>query len=102
MDNINTVTPEEVEKLIEEDKDIVIVDVREDEEVAQGIIKDAKHIPLEEIPHSTNELNKDKHYVFVCHSGRRSMTAASFMDERGFKVSSMEGGMKSWDGEVIV
>ncbi|WP_164668310.1 rhodanese-like domain-containing protein [Virgibacillus doumboii] len=102
MEHINTVTPEEVEQLIEEDKDIVIVDVREDEEVAQGMIEDAKHIPLDKIPHSTNEMDKDKHYIFVCRSGRRSMMAASFMDERGFKVSSMEGGMQDWDGEVIV
>ncbi|MGP4109245.1 rhodanese-like domain-containing protein [Virgibacillus sp. L01] len=102
MDDINEVTPKEVEKLIEEDNDTVVLDVREDEEVAQGKIPNAKHIPLEKIPHSMNDLDKGKDYVLVCRSGNRSMTAASFMDEHGFKVSNMAGGMMNWDGEVIV
>ncbi|MBP1950344.1 rhodanese-like domain-containing protein [Virgibacillus litoralis] len=102
MDHINEVTPKEVEKLIEEDNDTVVLDVREDEEVAQGKIPNAKHIPLEKIPHSMNDLDKGKDYVLVCRSGNRSMTAASFMDEHGFKVSNMAGGMMNWDGEVIV
>ncbi|WP_010532330.1 rhodanese-like domain-containing protein [Lentibacillus jeotgali] len=102
MDHINEVTPDRVKKLMNEDENMVVVDVREDEEVAQGMIEGAKHIPLDKIPHSTNVLDKDKHYVFVCRSGRRSMTAASFLNEYGFNVSSMEGGMKKWDGEVIV
>ncbi len=102
MDHINEVTPKEVEKLIEADNDTVVLDVREDEEVAQGKIPNAKHIPLEKIPHSMNDLDKGKDYVLVCRSGNRSMTAASFMDEHGFKVSNMAGGMMNWEGEVIV
>lgn len=102
MDHINKVTPKEVEELIEKDNDTVVLDVREDEEVAQGKIPDAKHIPLEKIPHSINDLDKGKDYVLVCRSGNRSMTAASFLDEHGFKVSNMAGGMMDWDGEVIV
>ncbi|MFB4169230.1 rhodanese-like domain-containing protein [Virgibacillus sp. JSM 102003] len=102
MDHINEVTPKEVEELIEKDSDTVVLDVREDEEVAQGKIPVAKHIPLEKIPHSLNDLDKGKDYVLVCRSGNRSMTAASFLDEHGFKVSNMAGGMMNWDGEVIV
>ncbi|SDQ30009.1 Rhodanese-related sulfurtransferase [Virgibacillus subterraneus] len=102
MDHINEVTPKEVENLIEKDNDTVVLDVREDEEVAQGKIPNAKHIPLEKIPHSMNDLDKGKDYVLVCRSGNRSMTAASFMDEHGFKVSNMAGGMMNWNGEVIV
>lgn len=102
MEGINEVTPKEVEKLIEQDEDVVVVDVREDEEVAQGKITNAKHIPLEKIPHSTNELDKSSHYILVCRSGGRSMTAATYLDERGFNVSNMTGGMMNWDGEVIV
>jgi len=102
MEHINEVTPDEVKKLMKEDDNTVVVDVREDAEVAQGMIEDAKHIPLEKIPHSINDLDKSKHYVFVCGSGKRSMTAASFLDEHGFNVSSMEGGMKNWNGEIII
>ncbi|SFD93136.1 Rhodanese-related sulfurtransferase [Lentibacillus persicus] len=100
MDHINTVTPEEVRKLLEEDDGTVVVDVREDDEVAQGMIENAKHIPLENIPHSTDKFDENSHYILVCRSGRRSLMAASFLEEHGFNVSNMEGGMLNWDGEV--
>lgn len=101
MSEINEVTPQEVEKMID-DENIIIIDVREDEEVAQGIIEKAKHIPLGEIPEAVAELDKDKSYILVCRSGARSMNASKYMDEQGFKVSNMKGGMLDWDGEVIV
>ncbi|GAA0588203.1 rhodanese-like domain-containing protein [Virgibacillus siamensis] len=101
MDEINEITPEEVEELLGNERD-VIIDVREDDEVAQGMIDGAKHIKLENIPHSLQELDEEKHYIMVCRSGRRSMMAAAFMDEHGYKVSSMAGGMLDWKGEVVV
>lgn len=102
MDHINEVTPKEVQQLLKKDEIVVVVDVREDEEVAQGMIEGAQHIPLEKIPNAAKELDKENHYVLVCRSGGRSMTAASYLDEHGFKVSSMAGGMIDWDGEIIV
>ncbi|WP_373893116.1 rhodanese-like domain-containing protein [Virgibacillus natechei] len=102
MGHINEMEPTELESRMKKDNDLVVIDVREDEEVAQGMIEDAKHIPLDQIPLSKDDLDQSKHYVFVCRSGRRSMTAASFMDEQGYKVSSMAGGMLKWEGEVVV
>ncbi|PAV27714.1 rhodanese-like domain-containing protein [Virgibacillus profundi] len=101
MDHINEIAPEEVEKLVDKEN-VVIIDVREDDEVAQGMIENAKHIALQNIPYSKDELDKSKDYIFVCRSGGRSMTAASYMDEHGFKVSNMTGGMLEWKGEVII
>lgn len=101
MPEINEVAPKEVEKLMNEE-DIIIIDVREDEEVAQGIIETAKHIPLGNIPEAVADLDKNKSYILVCRSGARSMNASKYMDEQGFKVSNMKGGMLEWEGEVIV
>ncbi|MFC4558582.1 rhodanese-like domain-containing protein [Virgibacillus kekensis] len=101
MDHINKVSPQDVERIIKEDNDIEVIDVREDEEVEAGKIPGAKHIPLAEIPESVSKLDKDKEYILVCRSGRRSMNAALYLDEYGYKVSNMTGGMLEWDGEVI-
>ncbi|GAB3047344.1 rhodanese-like domain-containing protein [Virgibacillus ainsalahensis] len=101
MNHIKEITPAELEEQMKKDDNLVVVDVREDEEVAQGIIENAKHIPLGEIPHAKDELDKDKEYVFVCRSGGRSMKAASYLDEHGFKVTNMAGGMLKWEGDVI-
>ncbi|HLR02060.1 MAG TPA: rhodanese-like domain-containing protein [Virgibacillus sp.] len=102
MEHIKEVTQQALRDRLKNDDNIVIVDVREDEEVANGMIENAKHIPLEKIPHSIDALDKSKEYVFVCRSGGRSMTAAAFMDEHGFKVSNLKGGMSEWTGDVVL
>lgn len=101
MDHINEIQPNDLEQMMKDDKNLVVIDVREDEEVAQGMIEGAKHIPLQTVPEAKEELDKNNHYVFVCRSGGRSMKAATYMQEQGFNVSNMTGGMLNWEGEVI-
>ncbi|MFS0751061.1 rhodanese-like domain-containing protein [Oceanobacillus sp. 1P07AA] len=100
MAEIKEISPEEVEK-IKDEKNVVLVDVREDDEVAQGIIDNAKHIKLGDIPQEYENLNKDKEYIMICRSGRRSYNASEFLQEQGFNVKNMSGGMLEWKGETI-
>lgn len=101
MDNIE-IQPEEVERKLAEDKNMVIVDVREEEEIEQGMIEGAIHIPLKKIPQSIDKFTNDKHYVFVCHSGARSAIATEFFDAKGYEARNMVGGMLAWRGEIII
>ncbi|MFC2947112.1 rhodanese-like domain-containing protein [Virgibacillus sediminis] len=100
MDNIKEIQPEELENRLNNGDDLTVIDVREDEEVEQGMIEGAKHIPLGEIPESVSSLDKADNYVLVCRSGRRSMNAANYLKEHGFKVENMAGGMLEWKGKV--
>ena len=102
MAEINIITPKELETKLEAGEKLEIVDVREQEEVQVGIIEGAKHIPMGEIPARLDEFDKDKEYIFVCRSGGRSGNVCYFMQEQGFKVVNMIGGMLDWTGEVIV
>ncbi|WP_080848258.1 rhodanese-like domain-containing protein [Cytobacillus gottheilii] len=77
-----------------------IVDVREDEEVAMGIIPGAKHIPLGQISARIAELVKQEHYYIVCRSGGRSSKACQFLIQNGFNVTNIAGGMLEWEGEI--
>ena len=101
MKKIQEITPLELEEIMDKDTNILIIDVREDEEVQLGMIEDALHISLQNIPNAVDKLQKSKHYVLVCKSGVRSYTAALFLKEKGFKVSNMVGGMLDWQGEII-
>ncbi|WP_077297662.1 rhodanese-like domain-containing protein [Virgibacillus pantothenticus] len=102
MVRVKELTPEEVEKkLAENDGIIELIDVREDDEVAQGKIPEITHIPLQQIPEKTEQLDKTKQYIMVCRSGRRSEKAAAYLQEQGFNVTNMVGGMLEWKGEVI-
>ncbi|MFD2759655.1 rhodanese-like domain-containing protein [Lentibacillus juripiscarius] len=88
-----------VEK-VKSKENLHIIDVREDDEVAQGKIPGAKHIPLGEIPERLNEIDKSNHYYMVCRSGGRSGKASEFLENQGFDVTNVDGGMLAWTEDV--
>ncbi|MGV3464261.1 MAG: rhodanese-like domain-containing protein [Heyndrickxia sp.] len=94
------ITPKEVETLIQEGKKLNIIDVREVDEVEAGKIPGAVNIPLGTIESCINELDKSAEYIMVCRSGGRSGRATQFLENEGFNVTNMNGGMLAWEGEV--
>lgn len=99
-DQIETIEPEQLKALIANEDQPVIIDVRENEEVASGMISGAIHIRLGDLPERYHELDPTQEYVVVCRSGRRSEKAAEFLQEKGFKVKNMDGGMLKWHGDI--
>lgn len=81
---------------VNERSDRLILDVREDDEVASGTIAGAVHIPLKEILVRLEEIPRDQEVVTVCRSGRRSLDAAEQLIGQGYTASSMAGGMIGW------
>ena len=73
-----------------------IVDVREGEEVREGMIPGAIHIPLGQLAARAGELDRERPVITVCRSGRRSAGAAEQLEDAGFDVVTMGGGMIAW------
>jgi rhodanese-related sulfurtransferase len=73
-----------------------IVDVRESLELVDGIIVGARHIPLGDLPHSHDALDKSTPVIAVCRSGRRSAAAAEHLAAAGFTADTMSDGMIGW------
>ena len=74
-----------------------LVDVRNDDEVARGIIPGAEHVPLAMIPVKSEALNGTNALVFYCHSGIRSAQAAAFIANKGHaQVFNLRGGILAW------
>jgi len=94
-------TPEELEAKVEAGEDLEIIDVREDDEVENGMIEGAKHIRMNEIPANLDYFDKEKEYIFVCHSGGRSQNVCYYMQEQGYKTVNLVGGMSHWTGEIV-
>lgn len=90
----------EVEMLLNEGKSVNIIDVREVEEVKEGMIPGAIHIPLGLLEFRLHELDKEKDYIMVCRSGGRSARAYELLESRGYTVTNMTGGMLDWNGET--
>ncbi len=84
------------------DSSISIIDVREDEEVAEGIIPGAKHIPMGEIPQRLDEIDKDSINYIICRSGGRSRNVSLFMEEQNYNVVNVDGGMLAWEEDTEI
>jgi len=75
----------------------LLVDVRNDDEVARGIIPGALHLPLAMLPVQFESLNGNQALVFYCHSGLRSAQAAAFIASKGRgNVFNLRGGVVAW------
>ncbi len=97
---MKTIDPQEVQARLEAGEKLSIIDVRESDEVAEGKIPDAMHIPLGLVEFRMNELDKDKEYLVVCHAGGRSARAVQFLESYGYNVTNITGGMLAWEGET--
>ena len=81
-------------------RDALVLDVREDKEVAAGRIPNAKHIPLGQLSGRLQELAKykEKPVVVNCRSGARSASACRVLAKNGFtEVYNLKGGIMAWE-----
>ena len=97
---MKTILSDEIIQLLDANEDLNIIDVREDFEVEHGMIPGAINIPLGQIPDRVGELDASKSYIIVCKGGVRSANACGYLEEQGFDVTNLEGGMMSYDGEL--
>lgn len=69
----------------------ILLDVRNQGEVANGQFKEFLHIPLDQLRDRIGELDSSKEYVVSCHSGLRSYIAERILKENGIKVKNLDG-----------
>lgn len=93
-------------KQLEEDNNSVVLDVRTQEEVNEGIIPNAIHIDIyrgQGFIYEIDQLDKAKNYYVYCKSGGRSAQACAIMNQLGFKNAfNLVGGITDWQGEVTI
>lgn len=91
-------TPEEAKKRMDEEPEVLIVDVRTQEEYSEGHIPGAILIPLDTIDFEPPELlpDLDAEILVYCRSGRRSRQAADQLIELGYTNVYDFGGIIDW------
>jgi UPF0176 protein len=110
--------PLELKQWLDEGRNIVLLDTRNDYEVKLGTFKNALTIPLDhfrEFPDAVRKLPadlKEKQIVMFCTGGIRCEKAGPFMEQEGFQnVYQLEGGIlryfeecggDHYDGECFV
>ncbi len=105
---ITELFPWDVEERVEKNRELLIVDIREQSEFAKFHIRDSLFVPrgiLEtaceaEYDDAISDLvnGREKEIVVICRSGNRSVLATQMMQELGFiHVSSMKTGLRGWN-----
>ncbi|MFD2213590.1 rhodanese-like domain-containing protein [Metabacillus endolithicus] len=100
MSEFKEISPEEVQKRVENGEKLELIDVREDEEVEAGMIPQAKHIRMNDIPEHLDALDKEKETIYICRSGGRSGNVCAYLQDKGYNVVNMTGGMLDYKGET--
>lgn len=97
------ISQEEAVRMMQEEADYLIVDVRTPEEYAEGHIPDAVNVPNETIGDSAPEALPDKEQILLvyCRSGRRSKAASEKLAALGYTKVYEFGGINTWTGEVV-
>lgn len=86
-ESFKNLTVEEVIILLEANPDIIVIDVRTPDEIAQtGAIENSINIDFKasDFKEKISALDKDKEYILFCKSGNRSGQASKIMAEMGF------------------
>jgi rhodanese-related sulfurtransferase len=85
------------QRLGENETGLVMLDVREPFEYAEGVIPGAVYIPMNDLPARMGELDKDAEIVVYCAHGVRSWHVAAFLMQNGFtNVSHLADGFAAW------
>jgi len=105
------ITVEELKEKMDQGKSILLIDVREDEEVQQGVIPGAKHLAMSGLPDNLEEfVDQIKGFegdcVLYCKAGARSEKVAQFIESEAAKdlnlreLSNLLGGYLDWEFKI--
>jgi hydroxyacylglutathione hydrolase len=94
---IKLIDPDELAELIEAG-DLLVLDVRDEDEFADAHIPGSVHLPYGELPDRHAELPRDRPIAAICSGGKRSGLAASILRREGFErvLHVANGGVGTW------
>jgi rhodanese-related sulfurtransferase len=95
------VTPRELRAALDEGRPLVVLDVREDFELALAALAGALHVPMRRVPERLGELDPAGEVVVLCHHGVRSAAVVRFLELQGFtRARNLDGGIDAWSVEI--
>ena len=96
---ITEVTPNDLARMLRSGEDFLLIDVRERDEQARGMIPGAVALPRGILEVNIDQVtrDKDRKLVLYCGGGSRSALAALNLKKMGFRnVASLAGGYGRW------
>ncbi|ULO05895.1 rhodanese-like domain-containing protein [Paenibacillus sp. 19GGS1-52] len=96
-----TLKSNEFKSEIEQSKNRLLLDVREQNEYKRGYIPSAKNIPLSQLEQRLGEIPMEQNILLYCQSGMRSKNAARVLQKNGYtRLAHLQGGVSTWSGKL--
>jgi rhodanese-related sulfurtransferase len=101
--SIKQYSPVDASAKVKKERNVVFLDVRNDKERKQSVIKGSYHIPVSYIKQREQDLKKfkDAEIICYCQTGSRSLNAASKLKKMGYNASNLSGGMLRWNASGL-
>lgn len=99
IDGYNNIDYNNLIKMIKEDKDVILLDVRSIQEYNEGHLNGAILIPLYELEKTVTNIipDKKKKIIVYCKSGIRSMKAIEVLLKKGYvNLYNLYGGLDNY------
>jgi len=95
--NYTSLDTEEAKTMLEDNKNVVLIDIRNRDEYNVEHLRGAKNIPLDQLDKRHEKLPRDKEIVVYCQTGGRSIRAIRKLEVAGFsQLYHMHEGLRGW------
>ena len=91
----------EIDNYIESYRNIMIIDLRNNQSYQKSHIKGAVNLPYEEMDSWISTLPKDKLLIFYCARGGQSMMVCRNLEPYGYQVVSIANGIAYYRGKYM-
>ena len=96
-----SIQPGELSRRIKRGDDLLLIDVREQEEFDVARVEGSRLLPLSRLGEWADTLDPERETVLLCHHGIRSAQACAVLSRQGFnKLYNLAGGIDRWSTEV--
>lgn len=97
VDSLNLISVQDLKDKIKRNEEMILLDVRGNEEWDEGHIEGAKHIYVGHLEENLGKVPRNSPIVVYCDSSRRSSIAASILKRNGYRdVYNVLGSMTAW------
>ena len=100
LNGVELLTKEELAKRLRRNKDeLLVLDVRPEQEYAAGHVPGAMSIPVAELKRRLKELPKNKEIVAYCRGSFCAFApeAVRYLDKKGFRTYILDAGLPDWE-----
>ncbi|SFG33308.1 thiosulfate sulfurtransferase [Halopelagius inordinatus] len=96
---VEELPPETVRDYLERDEEFDLVDIRDEDDYADGHVEGAENLSIEELEDTVIDREWADDVVVYCYIGQTSIQAGRLIEEYGDadSVASMAGGYDAWD-----